>query len=406
MQKVFILWGILLSYLSIASADSGSGDCIKVLVVGAGPSGLSIVKAFQNRGIYPDIIEKEDKVSSDGAGIAIPANGSWALNKLGIDISSKALLIQNMQFTDDQGEILTEASVNSIHPEGSQFYSLSRDELVKELLSHLDERIQIQTSTTIKHFLEENGQVRVEFSNGEIKSYDLVIGCDGIYSKLRRRVYPNEIPEFLGLFVWRALIEDPEGIVMPTYMLGRDRAILLYPMPNHQIYVYGHIFQSEKKPPLQSFSEVFSSFGGFVPKVLDVIHEKNLSGKNVHFYIHHMEKSHSVRFRLEGFSRVLLVGDAAHGFGPMLQNGAAQGFEDAYVLQDLLFQRIKSEDVVSLLDAFEKRRSKRVQNIFEMSNVKMRELSNPEQVLERNEAIRKSGAPNVNGFKLIMKQNP
>ena len=51
-----------------------------------------------------------------------------------------------------------------------------------------------------------------------------------------------------------------------------------------------------------------------------------------------MEKSHSVRFRLDGFSRVLLVGDAAHAFGPMLQNGAAQAFEDAYVLQRLAYR--------------------------------------------------------------------
>lgn len=54
----------------------------------------------------------------------------------------------------------------------------------------------------------------------------------------------------------------------------------------------------------------------------------------------------------------------------------------------------------------EKRRSIRVQNIFTMSNAKIQAISNPEQILERNEAIRKLGAPNVNGFKLIMQKNP
>lgn len=395
-----------MSHLSFGFADSISEDGIKVLIVGAGPSGLSVAKALQNRGIYPDVIEKEDQIRSDGAGIAIPANGSWALNKLGIDISSKALLIRNMQFTDDQGELLAQEKIDAIHPEGAQFYSLGRDELVKQLLSHLGKRVQIQTSTTLKYFSEENDQVRVEFSNGEIKSYDLVIGCDGVHSSLRRQIHPSEVPEFLGLLVWRAVIEAPEGIVMPTYMLGADRLVLLYPMPSNQTYVYGHIFQSEKLPPAQSFSNIFSGFGGLVPKALHTIDQANLAAKNVHFYVHHMEKSHSVRFKLDGFSRVLLVGDAAHAFGPMLQNGAAQAFEDAYVLQDLLTDKMKTEEVTAFIDAFEKRRNARVQSIFAMSNAKIQAISNPEQIQGRNEAIRKMGAPNVNGFKLIMKQNP
>jgi 2-polyprenyl-6-methoxyphenol hydroxylase-like FAD-dependent oxidoreductase len=381
-------------------------DSIKVLIVGAGPAGLSVAKALQNRGIYPDVIEKEDQIRSDGAGIAIPANGSWALNKLGIDISSKALLIRNMQFTDDQGEILVQEKIDAIHPDGAQFYSLGRDKLVKQLLSHLDKRIHIQTSTTLKYFSEEGDQVRVEFSNGDIKFYDLVIGCDGVHSSLRRQIHPNEVPEFLGLLVWRAVIEAPEGIVMPTYMLGADRLVLLYPMPNNQTYVYGHVFQSEKSPPSQPFSNVFSCFGGLVPKALHTIDQQSLAAKNVHFYIHHMEKSHSVRFKLDGFSRVLLVGDAAHAFGPMLQNGAAQAFEDAYVLQDLLSEKMKREEVTAFIDAFEKRRNTRVQSIFAMSNAKIQAISNPEQIQGRNEAIRKMGAPNVNGFKLIMQQNP
>lgn len=119
-----------------------------------------------------------------------------------------------------------------------------------------------------------------------------------------------------------------------------------------------------------------------------------------------MKKSHSVRFRLDGFSRVLLIGDAAHAFGPMLQNGAAQAFEDAYVLQDLLTDQMRSDEVPDLITTFEKRRSARVQNIFTMSNAKIRAISNPEDLEGRNEAIRKFGAPNVNAFKLFMQENP
>ncbi len=311
-----------------------------------------------------------------------------------------------MQFTDDLGETLIQEKIDHIHPEGAQFYSLGRDELIKKLLSSLDSQTHIRTSIILKQFFEENDQVKVEFSNGEIGVYDLVIGCDGIHSALRKQVHPDEVPDFLHLLVWRAVIEAPEKVVMPTYMLGSDRLISLYPMPENKTYVYGHIFQLEKKPPTLSFSQEFSNFEGIMPDAIPIIDQENAASKKVYFHIHHMEKSHSVRFKLDGFSRVLLAGDAAHAFGPALQNGAAQAFEDAYVLQDLLFDKIDRVQVPLLIDAFVKRRLSRVESIFNMSNRKIQASSDPQQIQGRNDAIRKMGAPNVNGFKVIMQDNP
>lgn len=176
-------------------------------------------------------------------------------------------------------------------------------------------------------------------------------------------------------------------------------------MPNNKTYIYGHVFQSEKSPPSHPFSHEFSYFGGAVSEAISSIDREGFS-KKTRFYIHHMEKSHSIRFKLDGFSRVLLMGDAAHTFGPALQNGAAQAFEDAYVLQDLLAAQMNSADVPSLIDAFAARRLPRVRNIFNASNIKIQTISNPLEIQGRNEAIRKMGAPNVNGFRLIMQQNP
>ncbi len=368
----------------------------RVLIVGAGPAGLSVAKALQNRGIYPEIIEKESHIRSDGAGIKIPANASWALDQLGIDLASKARLIRSMKFTDDQGELLIQENIEAIHPEGAQFYSLSRDELMKILLGALHSQTKIQTALTVDHFSEEEDRVKVEFSDGRVNYYDWVIGCDGVHSSLRKQVHPNESPEFLGLLVWRCIVDGSHGVELPTYMIGRDRTALLYPLPNEKTDVYGQVFQSVKAAPTASFSEEFFSFGGQVPVVLSHL-------KETAFLIHHMEKSHSVRFKLEGFKRVLLVGDAAHAFGPMLQNGAAQAFEDAYVIQELLKDQ---KEIPSLIDAFENRRLARVNTIYTISCAKIQALSDPKQIQGRNEAIRKSGAPNVQAFKLIMKQNP
>lgn len=404
MKKIILVLGLFLSQFSYG-VDSERAQ-LDVLIVGAGPAGLTMAKALQNNGINPDIIEKKDEVRFGGAGIVMPANGSWALSKLGIDISSFALHIPKMTFTDDQGEVLIEHDIQGIHPEGAQFYSLSRDELMQLITSSLNTETSIQTSVQIANLTEEADGVNVEFTNGLTKHYDLVIGCDGIHSDLRMKTHPHEVSEFLGLLVWRATIENSIGIGNPTYMLGSDRLVLLYPMPNNRLYVYGHLTQTEKFFPKENFSTLFSSFGGLVPDVIRQIDQLNATSNPVNFLLHHMEKSHSVRFKLEGFNRILLVGDAAHAFGPSLQNGAAQAFEDAYVFQELLSSSLSREDVPSLLDAFEKRRSARVQQVFALSNATIKIFSDPIQIQVRNEAIRKYGAPNVHGFKLIMQQNP
>lgn len=53
-----------------------------------------------------------------------------------------------------------------------------------------------------------------------------------------------------------------------------------------------------------------------------------------------MEQSHNIRFTSDHYKHLLFFGDAGHAFGPMLQNRAAQAFEDAYVVQDFLAQKM------------------------------------------------------------------
>lgn len=406
MKKIIFLLSVLMSHLSYASVTPLPQHSLGILIVGAGPAGLCVAKALQNSGIYPDIIEKESQIRSDGAGIAIPANGSWALKKLGVDIASKALRIPKMKFTDDQGNILIQEEIDTIHPEGAQFYSLGRDQLMQQLSSCLHPRTSIRTSVTITRFSEENDRVKVTFSDGQTKDYDFVIGCDGVHSSLRSHIHPDEVPEFLGLLVWRTIIDAPKKIEAPTYMLGPDRLALLYPMPDHKIYVYGHIVQPVKNPAPGTFSHIFSCFGAPITDIIDTIDQQFTIPGKMKFYIHHMEKSHSVRFKLDGFERVLLVGDAAHAFGPMLQNGAAQAFEDAYVLQELFNEGVTTGQIPTLIEAFAKRRTSRVEQVFAISNATIKAISDPQQIHGRNEAIRRSGAPNVNAFKLIMQHNP
>lgn len=374
--------------------DTAMGN---VLIIGAGPSGLAAAKVLQERGIPTDIIEKREDLESDGAGIAVPANGTWALKQIGIDISASARHVPSMIFTDAQGDILTHEDIRNIHPHGNQFYSLTRKQLMDFLKSGLKHPENIRLSTTISSLEEKEDGVCVCFSDKTEGFYSLVIACDGIHSQVRKLFHPEESAEFLNLHVWRTVIDAPE-IEVPTYIMGGDRLVLLYPLPEGKAYIYGHLFQEEPMEVATPFVDVFQNFGGMVPSILEKITQQSPK-----FYTHHMEKSHSVRFRPDESSRILLIGDAAHGCGPMLQNGAAQAFEDAYVLKSLLENGASFKDLIT---SFEERRRPRVQMVFDASNTKIRVISNPVEAEAIKTSVRTNGAPNVNGFKILMKTNP
>ncbi|MBS0584692.1 MAG: FAD-dependent monooxygenase [Verrucomicrobia bacterium] len=368
LKKVLFLLTLCMTHIAFGAEENS----LRILVVGGGLSGLSVAKALQNKGLYVDIIEKEPELRSGGAGIAFPANGSWALEKLGVSIGEKAVPITKMRFTDEEGELIIEEDLTSIHPDGSSFYSIGREDLYKQLLFSLDEKIKIKTGVIVTSFVEDESLVTIEFSDDTKKQYDLVLISEGIHSSFREKIHPKERAEFLNLLVWRTIVNTKSGIDMPTYMLGKDRLLFFYPMVDKQVYVYGHIFQPVRSSCFERFSDLFSSFGGPAPAIVSCIDSQNFEG-------YPMERSASVRFKLDGFNRILLLGDASHAFGPALQNGAAQAFEDAYVVGELI-ENIGASEIPAFIDAFVSRRFKRVEAVFTMSNRNMQTISDPQEI--------------------------
>ena len=223
-----------------------------------------------------------------------------------------------------------------------------------------------------------------------------MIAADGINSDMRRLCEAEYTLEPLGVHTWRTIIKTPENLMSPTYMLGENSVFLLYPLPDHQTYIYGHRVEEDMRlnhqtTAIQDIFETFKKFGGHVPFALEQIKEKISS---------HFMYTSSVKWR-HG-KRILFVGDAAHAFSPTLQNGAAQAFEDAYVLSDILKQGHCLEEC---LTNFVDRRDPRIKWIKAVSNQKMNVI-NHEQASLRNKNIQEKGATNVRAFEVLMKTNP
>ncbi len=406
---------LLLAFMNITVQASSYGENVdltdlkpRVLIVGAGLGGLSTAIGLKNVGIVADIIEKRSSFKAEGAGIALPANAVWALEQLGLgkELEGNSRIIPAMEFTKDTNERLSFQEISHIHNSGLPFRAIHRRKLHEILMDKIDLQT-IRYGTTMSKFEETEKGVKVCLNTGKESVYDLVIGADGIYSTTRTQLYHKDHSESLDdlpMRTWRAVIGPLEGLDHPIYMLGMNTVFLLYPINDNQTYIYAQVIdenfsKDQIEGRLERFKNLFKSYGGYVPKALEQINNPN---QLIPGFLKSVKK---VQW---GEGSILLLGDAAHGCSPSLQQGGALTFEDAYVLQDeIKKKKMQSSDLSfkEILENFKQRRQDRVQKIIDMSSNGIKFIGQ-EELVQRYKFIQEQGAPNILAFKTFMNSNP
>ena len=80
---------------------------------------------------------------------------------------------------------------------------------------------------------------RVTRTDGTSKTYDLVIGADGLYSAVRQHLFPDAPkPKFIGQSVWRAVMERPEDVTTVTMWMGPKLKVGLNLVSKDKVYLF------------------------------------------------------------------------------------------------------------------------------------------------------------------------
>ena len=210
--------------------------------------------------------------------------------------------------------------------------------------------------------------VSVGFTDGASATYDLIVGADGVHSRLRAMLFPDAPkPVFTGQGCWRAVVPRPADIDCAHVYVGGPVKAGITPVSQDEMYLFllQHVPDNPRMPEQrwpQLLAEQLRGFGG----ALGAIREQ-------------LDTSARINYRpLEKLllpppwhrGRAILIGDAAHATTPHLASGAGLAVEDALVLGEGLASDAALEDV---LQRFTARRYERCRMVVENS-VRLGEL--------------------------------
>jgi 2-polyprenyl-6-methoxyphenol hydroxylase-like FAD-dependent oxidoreductase len=341
----------------------------RVLIVGGGISGTALASQLQDVGISAEIVEIEPEWTFRGIGIAMMPPAMRSLKRLGVlDECVAAGFPQGpARSCNAAGEVLTTTVLESLTgPEDPASIGMPRGALGRILYERaLGSGATARLGLSVDSVESDDDGVDVVFTDGSEARYDLVVGADGVRSKLRRMLFPEQEPaSFLGQSIWRVLASHrmPEVDGQIFYSNQTTRAGF-NPITKDDMYVYV-LHETEENEPrlpdresLELFLELLGEYGGeLLPKARDLFT---------------LESPFHYGPLYSGFiegswhrGRVLMIGDAAHATPPHLASGAGIAMEDAIVLPELLGE---GNPVEQALDEFHRRRYDRCRMVIENS---------------------------------------
>jgi 2-polyprenyl-6-methoxyphenol hydroxylase-like FAD-dependent oxidoreductase len=340
----------------------------KVLIVGGGFSGMSAAIQLRKQGVEVDLVEIDSGWRSYGAGISLGGATIRAFKTLGI---AEAFL-EHGSGTDGISlcappgmEIAQLPTPRLAGPDLPGGGAIMRPALAKILADATRAaQVNVRLGCTFTSLQQDADGVDVTFTDGQRQRYDLVIGADGLYSKLRETIFLNAPkPKYTGQCVWRMVLPRPTDIQRPTMWMGMPKIkVGVNPVSKTEMY----LFVTEDRPNNDRLDP--ATFPAILAGLLARFPAPAVQAIKAQIN----DKSEIVYRPLEGLllpkpwyqGRVVLIGDAVHATTPHLASGACIGIEDAIVMAD---EVARADSVTAALEAFQNRRWERCRMVVENS---------------------------------------
>ena len=356
-------------------------DTAKVIVAGAGIGGLTAAIALRRAGFEVAVFERAAELREVGAGLLLAANAHKALGKLGLaeTVARLGTPASAAEIRSWRGEVLASIPAAELEKKvGAPSAAVHRADLQALLVREVGEGT-LRLGAEVEGFEQDRSGVRVFFAGGSEEQADILVGADGLHSKIRATLFGPEKPRYAGYAAWRAVVEPREELLpwgRGFESWGRGARFGCAHIGRGRIYWFATANAPESAKdsppgsPVSPKATLMQLFGDWHSPIRELI-EATGEGAILRTDIYDREPLGEGW----GAGRATLLGDAAHPMTPNLGQGACQAVEDAVVLARCLneggatadalrrYERLRSDRVAMVV-----RRSRRVGRVGQLEN--------------------------------------
>jgi salicylate hydroxylase len=309
----------------------------RVAIIGGGIGGATAACALAQAGLEVLVYEAAPELKEIGAGVALHPNAMRVLRMIGVEDAVRHVAGRSEYAVTRDGRTGRAISTLS-RAQQATVYGLAGATVHRaDLLDVIAAALPANSVTLGKRCanVESHDDVAVaRFDDGSEVEADIIVGADGIHSRVRAALFGPDDPTFTGKICYRSVVRrdavtGPAPATDNTQWLGPHGTIVLYPLRgNELINVVCHYddehYRHESWINECERQEVLDRYAGWHESLLRVF----AAGDT--WYKWALYDRDPIPRWTEG--RVTILGDAAHPMLPYLGQGACQAIEDGAVL--------------------------------------------------------------------------
>jgi len=343
-----------------------------ILIIGAGIGGLTAALALQRAGRRVAIYEVAAELGEVGAGLTATPNATRALESLGLgerlaelaDIPDGGMV---RHYRTGKALVKRQRGEFDFKALGAHYYQLHRADLHTILIEAVLKND--PDCVFIDHCLDSVSQtdndILASFESGADVRGEALIGCDGLRSTVRARLFTEKPPRFTGQVAWRGLVPAdrvPTEWMIPSssVAVGPGRTFTRYFVRKGKLINFAAValkddWQEEGWTIRSKVSELLDEFPGWHASMRGIM---AATPPDLLYKWALFDRDPLMQWSK---GRITLLGDAAHPMLPFLGQGAAMAIEDAVVLGRCFGCSTNS---VEALQRYESARKPRANNVL------------------------------------------
>lgn len=312
---------------------------LNILVSGASIAGLSSAYWLNKLGYKVTVVEIANEPRVNGAAVDFRGITVDIIKQMEIfeQLKSNRLNVEMIEFKSSDDSTAGSIILRNEHEVTNDEIEIERDKFINIMFDILKNDVEFIFNNSITALNETKDHINVTFKNGLERSFDLVLGCDGIHSVVRKIWFGDETEytHFLEAYFSISIVD--KLLIKQSTMQGYNmpgKAVSLNTYSNKTDIIFCFLSEKEINYDYRNIEqqrniilEQFAGQGWRTPELLEEVMTSN------NFYF---DKFCQIKMPSWTKGRVALVGDAGYCASPAAGMGASLSMVGAFTLADAL----------------------------------------------------------------------